>query len=80
MDQAKRDASNEALKSFFWANEAEKAHADFYDKSLQALRQGKDIEIGELHVCSVCGYTVEGTVPAKCPVCGESGDRFFTPA
>ena len=30
IDQAKRDANNEALKSFFWANEAEKTHGDFY--------------------------------------------------
>ena len=80
MDQAKRDTNNDALKSFFWANEAEKVHADFYDKSLDALRQGKDIEIGELHVCAVCGNTIEGAVPEKCPVCGESGDRFFKTA
>ncbi|KPJ99824.1 MAG: rubrerythrin [Nitrospira bacterium SG8_35_4] len=80
MDQAKRDTNNDALKSFFWANEAEKVHADFYDKSLTALKQGKDIEIGDLHVCSVCGNTVEGTPPEKCPVCGESGDRYFQTA
>jgi rubrerythrin len=77
MDQAKRDTNNDALKSFFWANEVEKVHADFYDKSLNTLKQGKDIEIGDLHVCSVCGNTIEGTVPDKCPVCGESGDSFF---
>jgi len=77
IDQAKRDANNDALKSFFWANEAEKVHADFYEKSLNFLKQGKDIEIGELHICSVCGNTIEGEVPEKCPVCGESGDSFF---
>ena len=26
IDQAQRDANNDALKSFFWANEAEKTH------------------------------------------------------
>ena len=31
MDQAKRDTNNDALKSFFWANEAEKKHGDFYE-------------------------------------------------
>jgi rubrerythrin len=77
IDQAKRDANNDALKSFFWANEAEKVHADFYQKSLAALKQGSDVQIEDLHICSVCGNTIEGTVPEKCPVCGESGDNFF---
>lgn len=28
-------------------------------------------------VCTVCGYVYEGeTAPAKCPVCGVSGDKF----
>jgi rubrerythrin len=76
MDQAKRDADNDALKSFFWANEAEKVHADFYEKALESLKQGQDISVGDIHVCSVCGYTVEDSPPEKCPVCGESRDRF----
>jgi rubrerythrin len=76
MDQAKRDADNDALKSFYWANEAEKVHADFYEKAIESLKQKQDINIGDIHICSVCGYTVEGSVPEKCPVCGESRDRF----
>jgi rubrerythrin len=79
IDQAKRDANNDALKTFFWANEAEQVHADFYQKSLDALKQGRDVEIGELHICSVCGHTHEGAVPHKCPVCGKSGEHFFSP-
>lgn len=79
IDQAKRDTNNDALKSFFWANEAEKIHADFYLKSLDALKQGRDVELGKLHICSVCGNTFEGTVPEKCPVCGEGSDKFFSP-
>ena len=76
MDQAKRDVNNDALKSFYWANEAEKVHADFYEKALESLKQGKDIELEKIHVCSVCGYTQEGDLPDKCPVCGEGRDKF----
>ena len=28
------------------------------------------------YVCSVCGYTVEGTPPEKCPVCGAVKEVF----
>ena len=28
------------------------------------------------YVCSVCGYTVEGEVPDKCPVCGGAKEVF----
>ena len=76
MDQAKRDANNKALNSFFWANEAEKIHADFYEKALTSVKQGNDLKLGKLYICEVCGHTVEGTPPGKCPTCGEGADKF----
>ncbi len=76
MDQAKRDADNDALKSFFWANEAEKIHADFYEKALSSLKEGKDVEIKEIYICATCGYTVEGEPPEKCPNCGVDKSEF----
>ncbi|UCH82069.1 MAG: rubrerythrin family protein [Nitrospiraceae bacterium] len=78
MDQAKRDTNNDALKSFFWANEAEKIHADFFDKALKTLKEGNDVQVADLHICSVCGYTVEGEPPAKCPLCGAGKEAFET--
>ena len=77
--QAKRDANNDAFKTFFWANEAEQSHADFFEKALESLKQGKDIQVTDIHVCSVCGNTIEGELPEKCPVCGEARDKFFQP-
>ena len=77
MDQAKRDANNDALSSFFWANEAEKTHADFYERALETMKQGKDLELEELYICSVCGYTVEASPPEKCPTCGEGKEKFI---
>ncbi len=79
MDQAQRDADNDALKTFYWANEAEKTHAEFYEKAVEALEQGQDLELKDLYICSVCGWTVEGTPPEKCPICGESRDKFRLP-
>lgn len=76
MDQAKRDANNEALSTFFWANEAEKVHGDFYERALNSLKNGEDVAVGELYICSKCGFTVENTVPDKCPVCGAAKEMF----
>jgi rubrerythrin len=76
MDQAKRDTDNDALKSFFWANEAERVHADLFDKAIADLKKGNDAGIDKIHVCSVCGNTVEGTLPDKCPVCGEGQEKY----
>lgn len=76
MDQAKRDGSNVALSSFYWANEAEKTHGNFYEKALETTQQSKDLELGDLYICSTCGYTVEGSVPDKCPVCGKGKEQF----
>lgn len=77
MDQAKKDANNDALRSFFWANEAEKTHGVFYERALEKIKQGEDPELKELYICSVCGYTVEGAPPDKCPTCGKGKDKFI---
>jgi rubrerythrin len=76
MDQAKRDVNNDALKTFYWANEAEKVHGELYEKALKSVKLGKDLEGQSIYVCSVCGYTAEETPPNKCPACGEGREKF----
>ena len=67
-----------AETSFTWALEAEKIHASLYRKAKQVVDQGKDVDLGPIQNCSVCGYTVEGDAPDKCPICKASKDRFKT--
>jgi rubrerythrin len=76
MDQAQRDANSDALNSFYWANEAEKTHAEFYERALDALKQGKDLQLKDLYICSLCGYTIEGSPPEECPTCGKGKNEF----
>ncbi|HVP15848.1 MAG TPA: rubrerythrin family protein [candidate division Zixibacteria bacterium] len=67
-----------AETSFTWALETEKVHASLYRKAKQAVDQGKDAVLGPIQICSVCGFTIEGDAPDKCPICGASRDTFKT--
>ncbi|RKD34205.1 rubrerythrin family protein [Thermohalobacter berrensis] len=67
-----------AIRSMKFAIEAEKTHSRLFSKAKEAVDQGKDIKIGDVHVCEICGYTVEGELPEKCPICGVKEDKFKT--
>lgn len=62
--------------SHHYALEAEKIHEIMYGKSKKVIVKGKDIELEEVYVCPVCGYTHEGIPPEKCPVCNASSKMF----
>jgi rubrerythrin len=64
--------------AFTWAWETEKIHASLYEKAKQSVDDGKDPDLGPIQICTVCGYTLEGQVPDKCPICGAQNDKFKT--
>ncbi|MBX5327391.1 MAG: rubrerythrin family protein [Candidatus Bathyarchaeia archaeon] len=64
--------------SFTWALEAEKIHVTLYQKAKQAVDKGKDVELKTIQICSICGHTVEGDAPERCPICNASKDKFKT--
>ncbi|MEM3976768.1 MAG: rubrerythrin family protein, partial [Thermoplasmata archaeon] len=65
-----------AEQSTHYALEAEKIHAELYKKAKEAVKDKKDISIGDIYICSVCGYTTTGKAPEKCPVCGAPSSAF----
>lgn len=67
---AKLQEEKGAQRTTKWALQAEKIHAGMYQKAKQAVESGKDIPLGDIYICKVCGYTVEGEVPDRCPICG----------
>lgn len=73
MEKAKEEDKKGALQSFRYANEVEKIHAELYKKVLENL--GKNSEV-DYYVCQVCGNTVEGEPPDKCPICGSPKKMF----
>ncbi len=73
---AEFQGEKDALRSFHYALETEKIHKALYEEAKAAVDQGKDIAWGSLGVCGVCGYTVKGAAPDKCPICGAVHDKF----
>ena len=72
--EAKTEGRDGALKSFNYANEVEKVHAALYQKVLDSLGRNADTDY---YVCSVCGYTADGSAPDVCPVCGSKKQAFM---
>lgn len=73
---AQKDREPEAIRSIHFALEAEKTHAKMYADAKRSARSGKDIQVSGVYICSVCGHTVFGKAPARCPVCGAGKTRF----
>ena len=78
LETAKLQGEKGAQRSFHYALSAEKIHARMYTEAKKSVDAGKDVELGPVQVCSVCGYTHEGDIPDKCPICGAAKDKFQT--
>jgi rubrerythrin len=74
IEDAKAENNAGAQRSFHYANEVEKVHADLYQGLLDNL--GKEQKEFSYWVCPVCGFTAEEHAPDKCPVCATPGDKF----
>lgn len=74
---AKEQCEKPAEISMFRANEAEKVHAALYKRAKTFAEAKKDLDLTAIYVCEVCGWTVEGTAPEKCQLCGSTKFRKF---
>jgi rubrerythrin len=73
IEDARSEGETKAERSFTYANEVEKIHAELYQKALDNLGSLPEVDY---YVCSVCGYTCENEPPEKCPVCGANPKAF----
>ena len=76
LETAKFQEEKDAQRAFHYALEAEKIHADLFQKAQERAKDGKDIEADTIYICPVCGFTEIGDKVEKCPVCGVSKDKF----
>jgi len=74
IEDARAEGKKPAERSFSYANEVEKIHAQLYTKALENLGNNPEIDY---YVCRVCGYTAEGEAPEQCPVCKSKKQMFM---
>jgi rubrerythrin len=77
IEQAKAEGNQRAEISFSHANAVEKIHHALYQKALESLEAGKELKEEPYFVCQVCGNTVAGEAPERCPICGAPRNRFM---
>ncbi len=65
-----------AERAFHYALEAEKIHVKLFREAQEAAKQGKDMELGPVYVCPVCGHTIKDHLPDACPVCGAKKEMY----
>jgi rubrerythrin len=73
---AESQEEKSAYRSFEWSYKTEKKHRALFEKAKEAVAQEKDMDLGPVQVCDVCGYTLEGDAPDKCPVCNSPKEKF----
>ncbi len=76
IEKATEEKNDRALRTFNWANEVEKVHHDYFEAALAAVKENKQPEDATYYVCQVCGNTVTGEPPEKCPICGAPVKAF----
>ena len=74
--EAEKEGNKAALVSFKNANAVEKIHHGLYEGALSAVEGGKDLPGDKIFICEVCGNTVNGSAPDKCPICGAPRAQF----
>jgi rubrerythrin len=79
IDTAKQEGNKQAVWSFDVADQVEQIHAKLFKKAIDTLKNKKPMEKVDYYVCGVCGNTLEGEAPEKCPICGSPKEKFFKP-
>jgi rubrerythrin len=76
IEQAKKENDKAAVNSFDMANKVEKIHHGLFREALNNLESGESFKDAPYYVCQVCGNTVEGEAPERCPICGAPRSKF----
>ncbi len=76
LSEAEKEGNKSATFSFKYALAVEEIHHGLYTEALDAVKSGSDLPETRIFVCAVCGNTVKGQAPDKCPVCGSSKEQF----
>ena len=76
--EAEKEGNKPAVISFKNALRIRQPEAyHLYSEALEAVNSGSDLPEEKIYVCQVCGNTVKGHAPDKCPVCNVGKEKFI---
>jgi rubrerythrin len=76
IEQANKEQQPKAVRTFDYARKVEIMHEGLYKAALDAIKGGGKPKDTDYYVCKICGVTVEGSAPDRCPVCGANKAQF----
>ena len=76
IEKAEAENNKRAKVTFEFANQVEKIHHARFEEVLKALEAGQQLKDEPYFVCQVCGNTIAGEAPERCPVCGAPLSKF----
>ncbi|MGI6208397.1 MAG: rubrerythrin family protein [Anaerolineae bacterium] len=74
--EAQEEKVAPAITTFKRALAVEEIHHWLYTSALEAVDSGKDLPESSIFICTVCGHTVMGEPPERCPVCGARREQY----
>jgi rubrerythrin len=74
--KAKAEDNSKAERSFDLANKVEQIHHEHFQAALKKVESEEAFTDKPYYVCQVCGNTVEGEAPERCPICGAPRSQF----
>jgi rubrerythrin len=76
IEKAVEEKNERAEKTFEWANAVEQIHYNLFQNILKAVKEKQSVKNEPYFVCPICGNTVPGNAPDRCPICGAAGIKF----
>jgi rubrerythrin len=74
--EAEGEKKSDAVIAFTYAMKAEEVHADMYKRAMDAVQGKRDLNVGKISICTVCGNIFFGEPPEKCPICSVFKKKF----
>ncbi len=74
--EAEAEGQKTAITPFTYAMKAEEVHAGLYQRAVEAVRAGRDLEAAKVLLCPVCGNIAFDEAPERCPICHVPGARW----
>jgi len=73
---AENEGQTGALKTFEFANAAEKVHGGIFNDLKTCVAKGEDVNDKAVFLCPVCGWVGFDPVPDNCPICNAAKKSF----